>query len=242
MTVKEAIYMVLDELKISSDDSYFTEEHIVFLLGKYRALLLKQRYGTDLKKQVPESNYQTICLDLEEVELEESVCYTGPRLVSSREIPTMLNIGSRRVFSQVDFTTIYFTWVSRDRFNYVGVNPWLKNIIYATKGPDHRLYLKSGNPQHLYLKKVRINGVFEDFLQASELECDNIKDSVDEEGNPQCTLVELQDREFPIEDALVPPLIELIVKELAPAVFRPEDDTNNAADDLAKVGLATAKK
>ena len=69
-----------------------------------------------------------------------------------------------------------------------------------------------------------------------------MKDSVDEEGNPQCTLVELQDREFPIEDALVPPLIELIVKELAPAVFRPEDDTNNAADDLAKVGLATAKK
>ena len=83
MTVKEITYMVLDELKVQSDDSHFTEEHVIFLLSKFRALLLKQRYGTDIKKSVPESNYQTICLDLEEGPLEDFICYTGPRLVSS---------------------------------------------------------------------------------------------------------------------------------------------------------------
>jgi hypothetical protein len=35
--VKELVYMVLDEVKLLSDDAYYTEEHIVFLLGKYRA-------------------------------------------------------------------------------------------------------------------------------------------------------------------------------------------------------------
>ena len=60
---RELVYMVLDELKLSSDDSYFTEDHIIFLLGKYRTLLLKQRYS-DIKKPIPESNYQTICLNL----------------------------------------------------------------------------------------------------------------------------------------------------------------------------------
>jgi len=33
--------MVLDELKGESDDFSFTEDHILFLIDKYRALLLK---------------------------------------------------------------------------------------------------------------------------------------------------------------------------------------------------------
>lgn len=234
MTVREITYMVLDELKNLSDDRFLEEEHIVFLLGKYRALLLKQRYS-DIKKPVPESNYQTLCLDLEEVPIEEGICYTGPRLVSSVEIPTMMGIGSKRVFTSVDFTTIYFTLVSRDRFNYVGYNRWLENIIYATIGPDHRLYVKSGNPQHLYLNKVRVNGVFEDFQKASDYACDS-------QTGEECPVLDLLDREFPIEDALVPPMIELVVKELVPAVYKPQDGNNNAQDDLAKVGLATSQR
>ena len=59
--------MVLDELKGMSDDFTFTEGHIAFLLGKYRSFILKQRYYTDIKKAISESNYQTICLDLIEV-------------------------------------------------------------------------------------------------------------------------------------------------------------------------------
>ena len=39
----ELVYMVLDELKGMSDDFSFTEDHIVFLLDKYRAFILKQR-------------------------------------------------------------------------------------------------------------------------------------------------------------------------------------------------------
>ena len=58
--------MIADELELFSDDATYTEDHIIYLLGKYRAFLLKQRYA-DIKKQIPESNYQTICLDLIEV-------------------------------------------------------------------------------------------------------------------------------------------------------------------------------
>ena len=50
------------------------------------------------------------------------------------------------------------------------------------------------------------------------------------------------DREFPIEDALVPPLVELVLKELTQAIYRPVDNSNNAADDLSKVGLAVNNK
>ena len=43
-TFRELVYMVMDELKLYSDDSNFTEDHIIMLLVKYRAFLLKQQY------------------------------------------------------------------------------------------------------------------------------------------------------------------------------------------------------
>ena len=66
MTWREIIYMCSDELKLSSDDSFYTNDHLIFLLVKYRSFLLKQRYS-DIKKQIPDSDYQSICLDLIEV-------------------------------------------------------------------------------------------------------------------------------------------------------------------------------
>ena len=42
MTLRELVFMVLDECKIHSDDSYFNEDHVSFLLSKYRAFLLKK--------------------------------------------------------------------------------------------------------------------------------------------------------------------------------------------------------
>ena len=38
-TYRQLIYLVLDELKLMSDDSSFTEDHIIFLLSKYRAFI-----------------------------------------------------------------------------------------------------------------------------------------------------------------------------------------------------------
>lgn len=225
MTYREIVYMCLDELKLHSDDASYTEEHIMFLLGKYRAFLLKQRYS-DIKKQIPESNYQTICLDLIEVPaISGNPCEGGSYLRSKEKIPFLMKIGNPRIYP-IDYYQGEITYVSRDRMRYVGYNKYLQNIIYASLGPDNYLYFKSFNPQFLYLEKVRITGIFEDTLAASELQCP------DENGNIVCDVL---DREFPIENALIPPLIQLVVEELTKAEYKPEDKENNSDDDLSEV-------
>ena len=217
--------MVLDELKLYSDDASYTEEHVMFLLDKYRAFLLKQRYS-DVKKQIPESNYQTICLDLIEVPaISGKPCEGGSYLRSKEKIPFLMKIGNPKVYP-VDYYQGEITYVSRERMRYVGYNKYLKNIIYASLGPDNYLYFKSFNPQFLYLEKVRITGIFEDTLAASELQCPN------ENGDTVCDVL---DREFPIEDSLVPPMTELVVKELLGAEYRPKDESNDANDALASL-------
>ena len=224
-TYKELIYMCLDELKLYSDDASYTEEHVMFLLDKYRAFLLKQRYS-DVKKQIPESNYQTICLDLIEVPaISGEPCEGGSYLRSKEKIPFLMKIGNPKVYP-VDYYQGEITYVSRERMRYVGYNKYLKNIIYASIGPDNYLYFKSFNPQYLYLEKARMTGIFEDSQAASELQCP------DENGDTVCDIL---DRKFPIEDALIPPMIELVVKELLGAEYRPDDKTNDAKDELSEV-------
>lgn len=224
-TYKELVYMCLDELKLYSDDALYTEEHIMFLLGKYRTFLIKQRYS-DVKKQIPESNYQTICLDLIEVPaISDGPCEGGSYLRSKEKIPFLMKIGNPKVYP-VDYYQGEITYVSRERMRYVGYNKYLQNIIYASLGPDNYLYFKSFNPQFLYLEKVRITGIFEDTLAASELQCPN------ESGDTVCDVL---DREFPIENALIPPLIQLVVEELTKAEYKPEDKENNSDDDLSEV-------
>ena len=108
---------------------------------------------------------------------------------------------------------------------YIGHNKFLQNMIYCSIAPDGYLYFKSSNPQFLYLEKVRFTAIFQDSMQASKLQCPDCNEA------PICDIL---DSQFPIEDALIPPLIELIVRELSGASNNPTDNNNNAKDDLAK--------
>lgn len=220
---KEIVSMVLDMLKVTSDDSIYTEGHIIFLAGRYRTFLLKQRYYSDLKKQIPESNYQTVCLSLEQVEAIEGLpCAGGYYLRSTKPIPNLLPFGITRLYTAGSYYKGNIEFVTKDRFKYTGFNKWLQNTVYATLDPSGRIYLNSANPQFLYLQEAKLTGIFEDSEAASELECDN--------GSKACDIL---DRDFPLEDALIAPLIELIVSKLTPSIAAPEDKENDANDNLS---------
>ena len=213
--------MCLDELQLSSDDATFNEEHIIFLANKYRAFLLKKNY-TDLKKEIPESNYQDLCLNLEEVKGIDGDDCSNTYLRSIEKVPNTLSVGNPRISTR-DFLAGEITFVSRERMKYVGCNKFLKNIIYATLGPDDKLYLKSGNPQAYYLESVMYSAIFEDPEEAAKYTC---------EGTDSGDGCDILDKDYPLEEAMIPMVIEFIVKELSNAIYRPADEENNANDDL----------
>ena len=227
-TYRELVYLVLDEVKGLSDDFTYTEDHLIFLLDKYRAFLLKQRYS-DIKKQIPESNYQTLCLELMAVPaISGEPCEGGNYLRSKEKIPFLLTVSNPKVTS-VDYFQGEFNYVSRDRMRYVGNNKYLKNMIYTTIAPDQYLYFKSQNVNYIYLEQVKMTGVFENASTASKLDCG---------GSQEC---ELLDRVFPLEEGLISPLIELTLKELLGATYRPKDSDNDANDNLSQVSQTSKK-
>lgn len=225
MKVSEITYLVLDELKLLSDDATYTEDHIIFLLKKYRSFLIKKEQDKEKGSQevASEFEYQQICLDLEKVAaMDGEPCTGGYYLRTTQKIPKVLEGTQPRVYPLDYYQGINISYVSRDRMRYVGTNPYLQNIIYTSIGPDLHLYLNSSNPQFLYLKKLRMSAIFEDIDEAAELLCDSDGES------ESCDVL---DMEFPIRDYLVPPLIELVVKELTGSFLHKPDEVNNAKDD-----------
>ena len=232
MLVKEIVYACLDLAKAAtSDDSFFEETFVLFLCKKYRSFLIKKEQDKEKSNTdtASEFEYQQICLDLEKVPaIDGDPCTGGYYLRTTKEIPKILEGTQPRIYPRDFYQGINISYVSRDRMRYVGTNKYLQNIIYSSLGPDKHLYLNSNNSQFFYLEgknKIRMSAIFEDFDKAAEYQCD-------EEGKPiGCDVME---NEFPIREYLVPPLIELVVKELVGAKYHPEDTANNASDDLPK--------
>lgn len=227
MKVREVVYMCLDMLKGFSDDFVYTEDHLIFLLKKYRAFLIKkeqdkEKASTDVAS---EFEYQEICLDLEKVAaIDGEPCTGGYYLRTTAKIPKILEGTQPRIYPMDYFQGINVSYISRDRMRYVGTNPYLQNILYVALGPDMHLYLNSNNPQFFYMKKLRMSAIFEDFDEAVDLLCDD--------GDGSTEGCDVLDSEFPIREYLVPPLIELVVKELSGFKYQKEDVQNNAKDNM----------
>lgn len=224
--------MCLDLAKAStSDDSFFTEDHVISLCKNYRAFLIKkeQEKNNGALDSASEFEQQQVCLDLEKVPaIDGEPCTGGYYMRTKQAIPKILAGYQPKVYPIDYYQGTNISFISRDRMRYVGTNKYLRNIIYVSIGPDLHLYLTSSNPQFFYLKKLRMSAIFEDFDSVSDILCDS-------EGNPQgCDLL---DMEFPIREHLVQPLIELVVKQLTGKEYAPQDIRNNASDDLSKISM-----
>lgn len=222
-TYREVVYMVNDQLKYYSDDASFTEDHIKFIINNLRNWLLEKKYKNEAK--IPFSNYQTICLELEETPAIAGTDCFGSYLKSKVKVPTLCQFGGTVIYP-VDFiSSKKISLVSIDRIKYAGDgNKFLENMIYAAIGPDDYLYLKSKNPQFLHLEKVRIMGLFIDNEEASKLECDN---------NGDIIVCDVLDKEFPLDSSLVELVVNYAVTELSGQRYMPTDKTNNNTDDMS---------
>lgn len=217
MKIKELVYMVLDEIKGLSDDFTYTEDHVIFLLNKYRTSLLKQKYKDD-KGVMHSSNFQTMLLTLKDSLQNKDYILERQYKQSEEVIPELLTDKGVRVYPETQFLdNADIAFITEDRMRYVGYNKYLKNAVYATIHNDY-LYITSRNLDIMNLEQVYLSAVFEDAVEAIKA----ISGEVD-----------LLEEDFPMEDSLTSLLIQSVVKELLGAAYRPKDQQNNANDDLA---------
>lgn len=243
-TYRELIYMVLDKIKESTDDSYFNEEHVAFLLDKYRPFLLKQRYS-DIRKSISQNNYSRFTITLSTTDgtntnLGITYNYTvdGKVWYSTTTLPRFISLNDDvdeyKVFNIGENSTVNnifkgdYAIIPQERFKYVGENKWLKKFAYVTISPDYLLCVKLADTSLELPTTLLVQGILEDPKK--------------DVSRVLPIVTNYLDMQYPLEDALVPPLLELVVKDIVESVYRPEDTVNNATDDLAKTAAKIAQQ
>lgn len=218
MKINEVIYYCLDAIKAISDDSHVNEDHVLFLLSKYRAALLQQYHN--VKKPITETNYQIVKLTLTAAEKLPGMF--GPKLRSQEVLPTVLPISKPIILLFNGFESEVIEYVPYSRLKFTGHNKWKKNFIYSSIGPNGYLYLSFCNPQAQYLETLQFKAIFEDFEKVYDLQFGEGK-------------YDIMEQEFPFEYDMVPDLIARVVKDILGTAWRPADQKNDASDDLADI-------
>lgn len=210
-TYKELVYMVLDELKAKSDDFYYTEDHIIFLLEKYRAFLLKQKYRTP-KSVVLNSNYSYI--ELPQIKNQGRPINANFSCCSIPIAFPKLTIKSNKTNKEV-----IFNYCTEDRRLFLRQSNYLKNMNY--------FYFLNNNLFLDFGIKLFNDENFKEFNVSLKIILESpskVYQSLNEDVN-------ILDSTFPLEESLISPLLEMVVKDLTSAMFKPEDDVNNGKDE-----------
>ena len=224
----EIVYAVLDLLKESADDAFYTEEHVIFLANKFRPYLIERKYRKSRNttySTVSDQNRQQICINLQPEDILPGDC-EGIWLRSVEKIPDIVDVADPIISAPSDMVFSMVNWIAPERMPYVGHNKWLRKIIYAAKSADGYLYLSNSNPAFQHLDQIRMDAVFSNPEEAAALSCDA--------GEGPCDVL---DMDFPLEDGLIVSCIELIVQEIAGSRYAPQDKTNDASDELADANL-----
>jgi hypothetical protein len=229
-TFREVAYAIQDFSKTIVDDSIIDIDHIIFLMSKYRNYIINSNMSSG-KKELSEANYQTIKIYLEPSK-PVGFCDEELMLVSTGCIPHFMTVGHKSVYPPAGFIYGKFNWVNSAKFKYTGHNKFLRNEIYVTIGPDHKLYVKSSGNNFLDLEYIYLNGIFLESAEAAKMEedCEGCYD--------ECNLL---DKHFPLDDSYLPTLMQVVTREIIGAAWNPQDDSNNATDDLSSFAQVLAR-
>lgn len=242
-TYRECVYMIFDELKLFSDDTIWENEHVVFMLNKYRALLFSQKYAKK-KIEIPVSYYQRLTVKFN-TEFDRGTIYK-----SSKRLPPVIDTSSMYLYTFTNFnqtSTLGINFINPQRFRNVGYNKWLKNEIYATIDMDGYMYMTSPldtatvatnivseNLLFRILSEDGLSSIIGETLQDGSLFYDVILDNpMDAISFNDITIDDVLDCEFPIEESLVQPVIDLCLKELGGFNRTIRDAQNNSSDDFS---------
>lgn len=221
----EIIYDIREILNEYSDDSNYSDEHILYLYNLKREKALRQLYD-DKSRNFDKIVQQSLCLTLNEI--DKGLCgitvdcsvlrstQTLPKLLAVRNRDTLLSVTASVMLSKSFKIIDYF------QADLILSRPY-SNGIYVTFDTEGYLYLFSKTPEHKLINSVFITGVFSN---PSELEnynnscsCETIVES--------CFTV---DSEYPAPAYIIDMARDEIIKLLLIKEQSKLDEQNNSSD------------
>ena len=230
MTLDKLIYDIREGVNQFSDDTEISDRYITYLLEIKRAKYLRQGLN-NFQKTYDNSITQSLCIDLEEVNVNEcGLDYECDTILRSTvPIPTPLDLDTNVALKSVKPTNrlaVNFNFITKKRAQYLSGARFNK-ALYSFLDPDGYIYVVSGEGNNHYklLECLTITGVFTDPLALAEFS-----------NCCGCTTAtpcfDASTTEYPLQPHYIDLIREEIIKALVVKLQIPEDKTNNSNDDI----------
>lgn len=206
-TRAEMIYSVKELLKDHTDDTLISEEHILFQIKAYRAMLLRQLYS-DRSKEFDDAAKQTFCADMKLTDPGICGIDTGCFILRSEEkIPGLLSVKGRSALTRVGPPIIGmppYEVVNETEINGCMQDPYSGTTAFIM---DDYLYLVGRAVSTKLIKCVSVQAIFED---PEKLEYLNTCDSCGSNVEEKCFT---DDSELPMPSHLISMIVSMVVKD-----------------------------
>lgn len=229
MVLNKLIYDVRESLNQTGDDTELSDEYIAYLIGIYRAELLKQELN-NFQRIANVINIQSFCLEMEEVSrFDCGIDFDcGTVLRSKQQLPSLIktHIGtSLTTVRPVDRMSKSFTYIDETRVAFLGNSKFGKSVYYFI-GSDLHIYLVSKSDTHKMIKCINVSGIF-----ADPLELENFKNCCNC-GNDNTSCYDMLESNYPISSDQVATIITLIGQRLVTKLQIPNDNINDGTGNF----------
>ena len=222
MTLKEGIYDIREAVNALNIDSDFTDRHIVFLMNKYRGVIVRQHL-TSNPGEYRNQLMQTLFMEVELVDISQFPEYALLNLTMLATKKAVPNIIGQQMYKEIEVRTIERFGVEieithKERLTQVAHAPL--GFIFGCRDVDGKLYLTSNSVLHKALTKITVSAILED--PESILDIHDLS-----------TELEV----YPITQNLWTPVKEMVVNHLLKELSIPTDTVVNNSDDTLPNGV-----
>lgn len=222
MKIGELISLVRTTIKQQSDDSKYTDLYIYGLIKSIRAFLIHRDINSN--KNISIFNWQTICIKLEKTQFINCDCVpVGCEvLMSTVEIPSVITANKRDLLKVHTFNNIIIPYVGIDR----QISNKYSDFMRLHPGyyiQDNKLIIWND----LNLRAIQVSGVFDDPAELSSYKICN-QDGAEFDA---CSF-DPNTQDFPLEERLIPALLDAVIQYLLGSIQVPDDKINNAQEPV----------
>ena len=166
--INQIIYDVREGVSQTTDDSEISDRYILYLFNILRSKYLRNDLN-NLQKSIDLSILQKLCLELEEVSINEcNLDFDCETIIRTKKpLPKLLELNLKSALISVKPTnrlSIGFNFITKERAVNFKNSP-NKNSIHAFLDSDNRIYLVSENDALKLIECITVVGIFEDPLE-----------------------------------------------------------------------------
>lgn len=219
-TLRKMIYSIKEDFNQYSDDNFFSDEHLMYLIDTLREDYIDRTYSNPAKV-LPESLYVKLCMELEEY---PNSCSEDVNILRTKlPLPNYFMFPGRSYLKHFSLGSVMLKYVNRieiERVPYFKASRFSSSQLYYSIDGDGRLLIISSD-RTLLNESVSVNMIPRSFEETLKFRCGPCQE------NEENDCLDIMDIPYPIDGTIHTVILNTLKQQIYTKFNIVEDKVND---------------